>query len=316
MSWTPARIGDLDGTTMIVTGANSGLGYEATRVLAGKGAHVVMACRSTERGERAKTRIERRIRGASLSVAELDLADLDSVRTFADEFEAEYDALSVFVNNAGVMAIPRRETMDGYETQFGVNHLGHFALSGLLLDSLRAANGESRVVSVSSGAHQIGKIDFSDLQSERSYDKWRAYGQSKLANLLFAYELDRHLRADGSGVKSVAAHPGWAATDLQSTGPEMSGSKIRGELMTAANRVFAQSAAMGARPVLYAATSPDAKGGDYIGPGGLAEMRGAPVHVASNERSHDCETANRLWNVSEELTGVEFDLPEPAAVAP
>jgi NAD(P)-dependent dehydrogenase (short-subunit alcohol dehydrogenase family) len=250
-------------------------------------------------------------------VAELDLADLDSVREFAEGFESAYDGLDVLVNNAGVMAIPRRETADGFETQFGVNHLGHFALTGLLLDSLRAGATEGerdrRIVTVSSGAHQIGKIDFSDLQSERSYDKWRAYGQSKLANLLFAYELDRRLRADGSRVKSVAAHPGWAATELQSTGPEMAGSKLRGRLMAAGNELFAQSAEMGARPALYAATSPDATGGDYIGPGGFAEMRGAPVHVASNERSHDRKTARRLWDESEELTGVEFDLPEPTA---
>lgn len=302
---------DLSGKTVVVTGANSGLGYEATKALAARNARVVMACRNLERVERARRLIERAVDDASLSVAELDLGDLESIRRFAERFREDHPSLDVLCNNAGVMAIPRRETADGFETQFGVNHLGHFALTGLLLPSLVEADGETRVVTQSSGLHRRGEIDFADLHGERSYGKWDAYARSKLANLLFAYELDRRLSTEGVGVESVACHPGWAATDLQTTGPAMAGAKLRERITGVASRLFAQSAAMGALPMLYAATAENVDGGDYIGPGGPFEMRGYPVHVASSERSYDHATARRLWTVSEELTGVVFDLPRP-----
>ncbi|WP_134668699.1 oxidoreductase [Halorussus marinus] len=313
-AWTADDVPELDDRTVVVTGANTGLGYEATRVFARKGADVVMACRSTDRGEAARRELRDGDLRGSLDVAALDLADLDSVRSFADEFGATHDGLDVLCNNAGVMAIPRRETADGFETQFGVNHLGHFALTGLLLDSLRAADGEARVVTQSSGVHERGEIDFADLQGEDDYDEWDAYAQSKLANVLFAYELQRRLDRAGADVASVACHPGYADTDLQRRGPEMAGSRLRLVAMKAANAAFAQPAEAGALPMLYAATAPAIEGGEYVGPGGLFDMRGAPTVQQSSDRSYDRRRAERLWSVSEELTGVSYDL-EAAATA-
>ncbi|MFC7234867.1 oxidoreductase [Halosegnis marinus] len=304
MSWNTSDIPDQSGRRVVVTGANSGIGLEATRELARAGAYVVMACRSVARGEDAADDVRRTVPGADLDVRELDLADLDSVRAFAEGVEGEIDVL---VNNAGVMAIPRSETADGFETQFGVNHLGHFALTGLLLDRVT-----DRVVTVSSRAHEGGEMDFDDLHGERDYARWEAYGQSKLSNLLFAYELDRRLDAAGSDVESLACHPGWAATELQSGAATNGAMEL---VMRAANAVVAQSAADGALPTLYAATAPEAEGGDYIGPGGLFDMRGAPEKQRSSARSRDRDAARRLWEYSEEATGVAFDLPEPEATA-
>jgi NAD(P)-dependent dehydrogenase (short-subunit alcohol dehydrogenase family) len=267
-----------------------------------------MACRSIDRGESARDSIREEFPAASLSVRELDLADLDSVRSFAEAFTSEYDTLDVLCNNAGVMAIPRQETADGFEMQFGVNHLGHFALTGQLLDVLEAASGQSRVVTHSSGAHERGKIDFDDLHWEDSYAKWSAYGQSKLANLLFAYELDRKLDAADADVLSTACHPGYAATNLQKRGPELAGSRLKLAMMKLANVALAQSAEAGALPMLYAATDESISGGEYVGPGGFANMRGTPEIQESNKRSRDKETADQLWTVSEEQTGVEYDL--------
>jgi NAD(P)-dependent dehydrogenase (short-subunit alcohol dehydrogenase family) len=333
MSTNPERMTkampELSETTIVVTGANSGLGYEATRIFAEKSATVVMACRSTDRGEDAAEAIAREAPSASLDVLELDLADLDSVRDFAAAFTGAYDDLHMLCNNAGVMAIPRRETADGFETQFGVNHLGHFALTGRLLDTLVETEGETRVVTQSSKAHESGEIDFdsvarsatesangsavsNDPQRKRSYDRWAAYGQSKLANVLFAYELDRRLGAADHDVTSVACHPGYAATELQRRGPEMENSTVRKLLMEGANRVVAQSAEMGALPIVYAATASTIRGGEYVGPDGFQGMRGYPTRVESSDRSHDREVARRLWDVSEELTGVSFGL-EPAS---
>ncbi|WP_137286450.1 oxidoreductase [Halorussus salinisoli] len=310
--WTTAQMPAMDDWTVVVTGANSGLGYEATRAFARKGAHVVMACRNEERGEDAKRRIRTGEAGGShrgsLEVAELDLADLASVRSFADEFRDAHDELHVLCNNAGVMAIPRRETADGFEMQFGVNHLGHFALTGLLLDRLRETPGESRVVTQSSGAHERGDIDFEDLHHEQSYDEWEAYAQSKLANVLFAYELQRRLDDAELDVTSVACHPGYAATNLQRRGPEMTGSTVRLWAMKAANALLAQSAEDGALPLLYAASAPEIEGGEYVGPGGLMNMRGPPAVQQSSDVSYDRERAERLWAVSEDLTGVTYDL--------
>jgi NAD(P)-dependent dehydrogenase (short-subunit alcohol dehydrogenase family) len=233
----------------------------------------------------------------STEVRALDLADLGSVRAFAAELEGPIDVL---VNNAGVMALPERRTKDGFEMQLGTNHLGHFALTGLLLDRIG-----DRVVTLSSQMHRVGKINFDDLQSERKYSAWPAYGQSKLANLIFAFELDRRLRAAGSDVRSVAAHPGYAATNLQTTGPEMSGSRIGVLLNRLNNVVLAQSAEKGALPTLYAATQ-DIPSGAYVGPDGPFESRGHPHLVSGNGRSRDPETARRLWAESERLTGVTF----------
>jgi NAD(P)-dependent dehydrogenase (short-subunit alcohol dehydrogenase family) len=308
-NWTPGEMPDQSGRTVVVTGANSGIGFEATRAFAGAGAHVVMACRSTERGADARDEIADEYPGASLTVRELDLADLDSVAAFADWVETEFDALHVLANNAGVMAIPRSETADGFETQFGVNHLGHFALTGRLLGVLRRTSGESRVVTQSSAAHESGEIDFEDLQHAEDYGKWAAYGQSKLANVLFAYELDRRLRAANASVTSVACHPGYAATNLQLRGPEQSGSRLRLLAMKAANALLGQSAERGAWPLLYAATDPSVDGGEYVGPGGFLNMRGHPELQDSSDRSNDESTARHLWDVSEDLTGVSFDLP-------
>ncbi|WP_117594275.1 oxidoreductase [Haloprofundus halophilus] len=303
--WTAADVPRLDGQTVVVTGANSGLGYHATRAFAHRGAHVVMACRDMKRGEEARGELAASRPSGALELQKLDLADLDSVRTFAETFADVHDRLDVLCNNAGVMAIPRGETEDGFETQFGVNHLGHFALTGLLLDQMTGE--DVRVVTQSSGVHESGEIGFDDLQSEESYDEWDAYAQSKLANLLFAYELQRRLDDEGiENVRSVGCHPGYAATNLQYRGPEAKGSRVRKTAMRVANAIFAQSAEWGALPMLYAATE-DVPGGSYVGPGGLMNMRGHPEVQESSERSYDEVAAGRLWSVSEELTGVEYD---------
>ncbi len=307
--WRAERMGDVSDKTVVVTGANSGLGYEAAKTFATHGANVVLACRSVERGVEAGEKIREEAPETRLTVIELDLADLASVQEFAANFRDTHDELHVLCNNAGVMAIPRTETEQGFETQFGVNHLGHFALTGLLLDELRATDGESRVVTQSSGLHESGEIDFDDLQGEQSYDKWDAYGQSKLANVLFAYELQRRLRAAGvEDVASVACHPGYAATNLQQRGPEQEDSTLRLWGMQAANAALAQDAETGALPMLYAATAPDIEGGEYVGPGGFQQMRGHPEKQRSSDRSYDEATAKRLWEVSAELTGVRYGL--------
>ncbi|WP_336336702.1 oxidoreductase [Haloarcula brevis] len=306
--WTVEDMPPLTDRTVVVTGANSGLGLEGSKAFARKGATVVMACRSGDRGETAARDIRDAVPEATLDVRECDLADLSNVASFAEGLRDEYDAVDVLCNNAGVMAIPRSETADGFETQFGVNHLGHFALTGRLLPLLRAADGEARVVTQSSGAHEMGDIDFEDLQGERSYGKWSAYGQSKLANLLFAYELQRRLGNHGwDDVLSVACHPGYADTDLQFRGPREMGSTLRTAAMGLANAVLAQSAEQGALPMLYAATADDVIGGEYVGPGGLFDMRGPPEFQQSNAASRDEATAERLWAVSTDLTGVEYD---------
>jgi NAD(P)-dependent dehydrogenase (short-subunit alcohol dehydrogenase family) len=310
--WTAAEMGDLSDKTAVVTGANSGLGYEAAKAFATHGANVVLACRNVERGVAAGEEIREAAPETRLTVIELDLADLASVQAFAANFTDTHDDLHILCNNAGVMAIPRSETEQGFETQFGVNHLGHFALTSLLLDELRETDGETRVVTQSSGLHENGRIDFDDLQHEDSYDKWDAYGQSKLANVLFAYALQRRLRAAGvEDVASVACHPGYAATNLQQRGPEQEGSTLGLWGMQAANAVLAQDAATGALPLLYAATAPDTDGGEYVGPGGFQNMRGHPETQRSSDRSYDETTAKRLWEVTEELTGARYDLPAP-----
>ena len=288
----------------VVTGANSGLGLVTSRELARAGAFVVLASRDTAKGERAAAEIRAAATGAELEVAPLDLADLGSVRAFADKVAAERGQLDLLVNNAGVMAPPRRLTKDGFESQFGTNHLGHFALTGLLLEPLLAAP-HPRVVTLSSGAHRIGRIHFDDLQAEHRYINWLAYGQSKLANLMFCFELERRANLAGSVLLSLAAHPGYAATNLQFAGPSRSYEKALGAL---GNKVIAQSAEMGALPTLYAATA-DLPGGTFIGPDGFLEQRGYPHVVTGASRAYDEDAWRRLWEVSEQLTGVRYEFP-------
>jgi NAD(P)-dependent dehydrogenase (short-subunit alcohol dehydrogenase family) len=284
------------------------LGLVAARELARAGAHVLMACRDVVRSEAAARQVEETSPRGRVQVVSLDLADLASVRQFAERFRSQHDHLDILINNAGVMASPRNLTKDGFELQFGTNHLGHFALTAWLIEAM-AGTEDARVVTVSSGAHRMGRIAFDDLQGEKKYRRWRAYGQSKLANLLFAFELDRRLRASGSSIKSIAAHPGYAATNLQTAAAPMPDRLFMGFT----NRVFAQSAEMGALPLLYAATQPEVEGGSYIGPDGFNEMRGHPTVVRARPQAYDEGSAARLWQVSEELTGVTFRIPEGAA---
>lgn len=290
---------DQSGRVAVVTGANSGLGLVTAGELARRGAKVVLACRDMDKGRAALAEVERGAGAERPELMELDLADLSSVRSFAERFAGRHVHLDLLVNNAGVMASPRRRTADGFELQFGTNHLGHFALTLLLLPLMEGRE-DARVVTLSSNAHKIGRINFDNLNGDRRYFRWNAYGQSKLANLLFALELDRRLRARGSTVKSLAAHPGYAATNLQSAAAP----PLDRLIMKVGNAVVAQSDEMGALPVLYAATEPGLEGGAYIGPDGPGEHRGYPRIVSPNARARDEETARRLWRVSEELTGV------------
>jgi NAD(P)-dependent dehydrogenase (short-subunit alcohol dehydrogenase family) len=301
--WTAQDIPDQTGRLAVVTGANSGLGLVTARELARAGATVIIACRNTAKGEQALATIRSAVPGARAEVGELDLADLASVRAFAARVSETNDRVDLLINNAGVMAPPRRTTADGFESQLGTNHLGHFALTGLLLPRLLAA-ANPRVVTLSSAVHGIGRINFDDLQGERRYNRWRAYGQSKLANLLFTFELQHRASAAGTELESMAAHPGYAATNLQTAGPEIAAERWG---MAVANRVIAQSADMGALPTLYAATVPDLPGGTFVGPGAWRGMRGYPRVTSAGAHAYDTGTAIRLWEVSEDLTGVPFD---------
>jgi NAD(P)-dependent dehydrogenase (short-subunit alcohol dehydrogenase family) len=295
MRWSVDSISDQSGKTVLITGANSGIGLEAARILAAHGAEVVLACRNKENGTRAVKSISAEHPEAAVSAMVLDLADLQSVKKFANAFKRKYETLDLLINNAGVMAPPKGETKDGFETQFGTNHLGHFALTGLLLDLLEETPG-SRIITVSSLAHRFGRIAFRDLQSEKRYSPWQAYGQSKLANLMFAIELQRRLDECGSGTLSLAVHPGFSATNLQRYVPA-------GELLTP---VLSQSAEAGAWPTVYAATQESLKGGEYFGPGRLLETRGLPKRARISRAARSRRVAKRLWDISEELTGVSY----------
>jgi NAD(P)-dependent dehydrogenase (short-subunit alcohol dehydrogenase family) len=307
--WTAEQIPDQSGRTAIVTGANSGLGLIVARELARAGAHVILTSRDAGRGAKALDTVNAVHPAGKVEVASLDLANLASVRAFAQGFLATGEQLDLLINNAGVMAAPHSRTADGFELQFGTNHLGHFALTGLLLPAFTQRSG-TRVVTVASNNHKAGRMNLDDLQGEQHYSRWGAYAQSKLANLLFAFELDRKLRAAGLPMISVAAHPGYSATNLQLSGPPLQ-ERI---FLRLANRFFAQSAEIGALPIIYAATYPDVAGGSYLGPDGPAEMRGYPTLVQATDRAKDVATAKRLWEISEKLTRVRYALLEPAAV--
>jgi NAD(P)-dependent dehydrogenase (short-subunit alcohol dehydrogenase family) len=297
--WTAADVPDQSGRVAIITGANSGLGYDTAAVLAGKGAHVVLAVRNLDKGTEAADRIKKASANAVVSLQELDLTSLDSVRKAADELRAAYPRIDLLINNAGVMYVPTRETTkDGFEMQFGTNHLGHFALTGLLLDNIVPVGG-SRVVAVSSVGHRIlARIHFDDPQLARKYNRVEAYGQSKLANLLFTYELQRRLSQKGAPTVALAAHPGVADTELMRHLP--------GFIPDFLWQPFAQPADKGALPTLRAATDPGAQGGQYYGPDGIGEVAGHPKLVKSSAQSHDEAIQRRLWTLSEELTGVTF----------
>ena len=299
--WTCDDIPDQAGRHAIVTGANTGIGFQTARMLALKGAAVTLACRSVDKGRKAAERIRAESPRALVTAEQLDLSDLENVAAFTRSFTVKNERLDLLILNAGVMVPPESRTAQGFELQFGVNHLGHFALAGPLVPLLVATTG-SRVVSVSSTAARRGVMDFEDLDFEkRGYSAWQAYGQSKLANQLFTLELQRRLAAAGVEVLATAAHPGWTATDLQRTAP----------IVRFMNRFVAMQPPRGALPTLRAATDPGAAGGDYFGPDGFLQMRGDPVHVPMMTLARDPDDAARLWDVSEQLTGVSYRFPAP-----
>jgi NAD(P)-dependent dehydrogenase (short-subunit alcohol dehydrogenase family) len=299
--WTADDIPDQTGRLAVITGANTGLGLETAKALTAHGAAVVLAVRDLDKGKDAATRITAANPGADVSIQRLDLSSLDSVRGAAHDLRASHDRIDLLINNAGVMYTPRSTTADGFELQFGTNHLGHFAFTGLLLDRLLAAAG-SRVLTVSSVGHRIrARINFDDLQSEHGYSRIAAYGQSKLANLMFTYELQRRLASTGSTTIAVAAHPGGSNTELVRNSP----APLRA-LNAVLGPMIAQNAAMGALPTLRAATDPGVLGGQYYGPDGFRELRGHPKVVDSSRQSHDTDIQRRLWAASEDLTGVTY----------
>lgn len=298
--WTVEKIPNLDGKVVIVTGSSSGIGFEAARVIAGKGATTIIAVRNAEKGASAIDKIREEFKNADLRLMQLDLASLESTKEFADEFKKQYSQLDLLINNAGVMAPPYSKTKDGFELQMGTNHLGHFALTGHLLDTLESTE-NARVVNVSSGAHKMGSPDLEDLNWEnRSYSKWKAYGDSKIANLYFTFAFNKRNRESGGKTISTAAHPGWTATELQRN-------HSIAELL---NHVFAQDISIGALPTLRAALDETAEPGDYFGPDGIMEMRGYPVKVEPNDLAKDESIADKLWALSEEMTSVTYDFGE------
>jgi NAD(P)-dependent dehydrogenase (short-subunit alcohol dehydrogenase family) len=301
--WTAADVPDQRGRVVVITGANSGIGFEAAALLADKGAQVVVAVRDCVKGKQAVAAMRKTNPEANVALHELDLASLSSIRAAAEDLKAAYPRIHLLINNAGVMGTPKAATKDGFELQLGTNHLGHFAFTGLLLDHLLPV-ADSRIVTVSSLGHRArAAFDFDDMQSERSYDRFAAYGRSKLANLLFTYELQRRLAANGETTIAVAAHPGSARTGLGRNSPAW----LRIAFTTLGPLIF-QSPRMGALPTLRAATDPTVRGGQYYGPGGFAEQRGYPIRVESSAKSHDEELQQRLWRVSEELTGVTYPI--------
>lgn len=306
--WTAADIPDQSGRVAIVTGANSGVGLIESHELARAGCHVIMACRNAEKAEVALASVRAAVPDAAAEFEPLDLANLESVRAFAERFRQRGEPLDLLINNAGLMAPPRSETADGFELQLGTNHLGHFALTNLLLDLMNGRD-DARVVTISSNAHWLGRINFDNLQGKRRYFRWNAYNQSKLANLMFALELDRRLRAIGSPIRSLAAQPGYAATNLHSSAPAFDRA-----VMAVLEKVGSHPAEIGALSILRAATEPGLAGGSYVGPDGWLEFRGHPTLNSPKRNARDEATASRLWQVSEELTGTSFPLPAASSV--
>ena len=305
-NWTQKDIPNLDGNVIIITGANSGLGFECARILAEKGATIVMAVRTIAKGEQAKADILKDNPQAQLDVMALDVGDLSSVRAFADAFKAKYDRLDILLNNAGVMAIPRQETADGFEMQLGVNHLGHFALTGLLLD-LIVKTPNARIHNVSSSANYTGTINFDDLMGEKNYGRWEAYGQSKLANVFFTFELQKRLISAGFDTITNTSHPGLVLTNLQANSVEQSGTGFEAFLYRLIEPIMAQDIGMGVLPMLYGSTVEEAKGGVFYGPR-LFNMRGYPAEKKANKEANDDQALKRFWDISEELTGVNYEI--------
>ncbi len=303
MNWSTEKIPDLTGKVIVITGANSGIGFEAAKEFARKGARIILASRNKNKAEAALSQIQTEIPGSQAEILQLDLANLRSVQQFADRFNKKYDRLDILLNNAGIMMVPYGKTKDGFEKQFGTNHLGHFALTGLLIDLLLKTPG-SRVVNISSNAHQFGEMNFSNLMNEdgEGYSSQKAYGRSKLANLLFTYGLQRRFNALEVDTIALAAHPGISNTNIAAHIFKRWRLRILQPLMG----LMLQSAAMGALPGIRAAVDPQVKGGEYFGPDGSRERSGYPVVVLSNESSYNLENALQLWEISEKLTGVSY----------
>ena len=310
-NWTQQDIPDLTGKVVVITGANSGLGLESSKAIAQKGATVVMAVRTLAKGEKAKEEILRGVPGAALELMQLDVGSLESVRDFADAFKAQYDRLDILLNNAGVMAIPRQETPDGFEMQLGVNHLGHFALTGLLL-SVITKTPNARVHTVSSSANYMGNINFDDLMGAKDYGRWTAYNQSKLANVFFTLELQKRLSAAGHSAIANSSHPGLVMGNLQANSVEQSGTGVEGFLYRVAGPLMGQDVSMGVLPQLYGATAKAAEGGAFYGPKTL-NLKGYPAEKKANKDAYDADARKRFWEVSEALTGVRYDFNRQAA---
>ena len=307
-TWSAIDVGDLTGRVALVTGANSGIGYEVTRVLADHGAHVIMACRDAQRAARARDKLESQLVRSSLELLDLDLSDLGSIRAAAERALTQHARLDLLINNVGVMGTPYRQTADGFELQMATNHLGHFALTGLLLDRLVTTE-RSRIVTVSSHMHRVGRLRADDLATSKGHNSWIQYGTTKLANLLFVAELSRRLEAGGFRTSALAAHPGWTRSNLAGSGAASSKSRVKRRLGRTAGASLGQSAAGGALPVLCAATSSHVHNGQYIGPGGAFGMYGPPRVARPSRRARDMNMAARLWEASEELTGVRYSVP-------
>ena len=307
-TWSAADAGDLTGRVVLVTGANSGIGYETTRVLAEHGAHVIMACRDRQKAARARDKLESKLDRSSLELLDLDLSDLASVRAAAERVVEQHARLDVLVNNAGVMGTPYRQTADGFELQMATNHLGHFAFTGLLLDRIVTTE-RSRIVTVSSHMHRLGRVRPDDLATSKARNSWIQYSTTKLANLLFVAELSRRLEAGGFRTMALAAHPGWTRSNLAGGGAALSKSRVRRRLSRVVGANLGQSAAGGALPVLCAATSSHVHNGEYVGPGGAFGMYGPPRAARPSRRARDVKLAAQLWEASEALTGVHYSVP-------
>jgi protochlorophyllide reductase len=302
--WTQQDIPDLMGKLIVVTGANSGLGFECSQTLAEKGATVVMTARNLMKGEKAKADVLAAHPNAKLDLMKLDVGDLASVRKFATAFKSKYDRLDILLNNAGLMAIPRQETTDGLEMQLGVNHLGHFALTGLLLDII-VKTPNARIHNVTSSANWMGAINFDDLMSEQNYSRWGAYGQSKLANIFFTYELQKRLTVAGYDTLANTSHPGFVLGQLQHNSVDQSGTVLEGLFYRISEPLMSQDIKIGVLPMLYGMTAPEAKGGGFYGPS-FMNMWGYPKETNANKKTNDTAALKRFWRVSEELTGVQY----------